>query len=69
VTKQPDFDDGIDDGTGKGISRVAPMYGGLAYDGSPQDAAWLREYLAASGSDDSDLGVLLSGPFVGEATR
>jgi phospholipid/cholesterol/gamma-HCH transport system substrate-binding protein len=69
VTKQPDFDDGIDDGTGKGISRVAPMYGGLAYDGSPQDAAWLREYLAASGSDDSDLSVLLSGPFVGEATR
>jgi phospholipid/cholesterol/gamma-HCH transport system substrate-binding protein len=69
VTKQPNFDDGIDDGTGKGISRVAPGAGGLGYDGSPQDAAWLREYLRATGGDDSDLNVLLSGPFVGEATR
>jgi phospholipid/cholesterol/gamma-HCH transport system substrate-binding protein len=73
VTKQPDFNDGIDEPTGKGTSRVAPQYAdryaGLSYDASPQDAAWLREYLRASGSDDSDLGVLLSGPFVGEASR
>ena len=70
VTKQPDFNDGIDEPTGKGTSRVAPLeYAGLAYDASPQDAAWLREYLRASGVDDSDLGVLLSGPFVGEAQR
>ena len=69
VTKQPDFDDGIDEPTGKGTSRVAPQYAGLAYDAGPQDAAWLREYLRASGADDSDLGVLLSGPFVGEARR
>ena len=69
VTKQPDFNDGIDEPTGKGTSRVAPQYAGLAYDASPQDAAWLREYLRASGADDSDLGVLLAGPFVGEAQR
>jgi phospholipid/cholesterol/gamma-HCH transport system substrate-binding protein len=69
VTKQPDFNDGIDEPTGKGTSRVAPQYAGLAYDASPQDAAWLREYLRASGGDDSDLGVLLAGPFVGEAQR
>ncbi len=73
VTKQPDFNDGIDEPTGKGTSRVAPQYSqqyaGLAYDASPQDAAWLREYLRSSGADDSDLGVLLSGPFVGEAQR
>ena len=73
VTKQPDFNDGIDRPTNKGTSRVAPQYtgqyAGLAYDGSPQDAAWLREYLRASGADDSDLGVLLAGPFVGEASR
>ena len=73
VTKQPDFNDGIDEPTGKGTSRVAPeysdQYAGLGYDAGPQDAAWLREYLRASGSDASDLGVLLSGPFVGEARR
>jgi phospholipid/cholesterol/gamma-HCH transport system substrate-binding protein len=69
VTKQPDFNDGIDRPTNKGTSRVAPDYAGLAYDGSPQDAAWLREYLRASGADASDLGVLLAGPFVGEAPR
>jgi phospholipid/cholesterol/gamma-HCH transport system substrate-binding protein len=66
VTKQPDFNDGIDEPTGKGTSRVAPPYAGLGYDAGPQDAAWLREYLRSSGSDDSDLGVLMSGPFVGE---
>ncbi|HWM75008.1 MAG TPA: MCE family protein [Nocardioides sp.] len=69
VTKQPDFNDGIDEPTNKGTSRVAPQYAGLAYDASPQDAAWLREYLRATGTDDSDLGVLLAGPFVGEAQR
>jgi phospholipid/cholesterol/gamma-HCH transport system substrate-binding protein len=69
VTKQPDFNDGIDRPTGKGTSRVAPQYAGLEYDGSPRDAAWLREYLRASGADDSDLGVLFAGPFVGEAPR
>lgn len=69
VTKQPDFNDGIDEPTGKGTSRVAPQYAGLAYDAGPQDAALLRAYLQASGADDSDLGVLLSGPFVGEARR
>ena len=51
------------------LPRAAPQYAGLAYDASPQDAAWLREYLRASGADDSDLGVLLAGPFVGEAQR
>ncbi len=69
VTKQPDFNDGIDEPTGKGTSRVGPQYAGLAYDAGPQDAAWLRQYLRASGADDSDLGVLLAGPFVGEAQR
>ena len=69
VTKQPDFNDGVDEPTGKGTSRVAPQYAGLTYDAGPQDAAWLREYLRASGADASDLGLLLSGPFVGEARR
>ncbi len=73
VTKQPNFADGIDEGTGKGTSRVAPdysgQYAGLAYNAGPQDAAWLREYLRASNADDSDLGVLLAGPFVGEASN
>ncbi len=67
MTKQPDFNDGVDEPTGKGTSRVAPQYAGLAYDAGPQDAAWLREYLRVSGANDSDLGLLLSGPFVGEA--
>ena len=69
VTKQPDFNDGVDEPTGKGTSRVGPQYAGFAYDAGPQDAAWLRQYLRASGAEDSDLGVLLAGPFVGEARR
>jgi len=63
VTKQPNFADGIDRPTGKGTSRAIP-----GYDASPRQAAWLRSYLASAGQDDSDLGVLLSGPFVKEAS-
>jgi phospholipid/cholesterol/gamma-HCH transport system substrate-binding protein len=64
VSKQPNFNDGIDTPTGKGTDRVIP-----GYDASPRSAAWLRNYLASSGNDDSDLGVLLAGPFMGEASN
>lgn len=64
VTKQPNFIDGIDTPTGKGTSRAIP-----GYDASPRSAAWLRSYLASAGGDDSDLSLLLSGPFLGEASN
>jgi len=69
VRKQPDFNDGIDEPTGKGTSRVAPDYDLPAYDAGPLDAALLRQFLRASGGNDSDLGLLLSGPLYGEASR
>ncbi len=67
VRKQPDFNDGIDEPTGKGTSRVAPRYDDYRYSGSPADAAVLRQMLVASGAEDTDLGALLAGPLVGEA--
>lgn len=63
VTKQPNFNDGVDQPTGKGTMRVAPGYG---YTGAPQDVSMLKEYLRAGGSEGSDLEALLTGPFLRE---
>ena len=67
LRKQPNFNDGIDEPTGKGTSRVGPRYSSHRYSGNPADAAVLRQMLVASGSQDTDLGALLAGPLVGEA--
>ncbi|MBA3780693.1 MAG: MCE family protein [Nocardioides sp.] len=71
VRSQPNFDDGVDEPTGKGISRVAPGFGqtwtgGYGYAGSPEESAVLKELmgpaLGSSAADVPDLGVLLLGP-------
>jgi phospholipid/cholesterol/gamma-HCH transport system substrate-binding protein len=69
---QPDFDDGVDEPTGKGTSRVAPTYSqdryplGAGYAGSTAEADLLTSLLAPAlgvrAEDVSDLGVLLVGP-------
>jgi phospholipid/cholesterol/gamma-HCH transport system substrate-binding protein len=68
VRHQPDMDDGVDEPTGKGTSRVAPAYyrdgGGLA--GSLRESALLKSLLGPAlglpARDVPDLGVLLVGP-------
>jgi phospholipid/cholesterol/gamma-HCH transport system substrate-binding protein len=68
VRHQPDMDDGVDEPTGKGTSRVAPQYltGGAGWAGSPQESSLLKSFLGPAlglGVDDvPDLGVLLVGP-------
>ncbi|MBA2955725.1 MCE family protein [Nocardioides sp. MAH-18] len=70
VRHQPDFDDGVDEPTGKGTSRVAPgAYAarhGVAAPGTPQESDLLRSLLGpalAVGPDEvPDLGLLLVGP-------
>jgi phospholipid/cholesterol/gamma-HCH transport system substrate-binding protein len=70
VRHQPDFNDGVDEPTGKGTSRVAPgAYAarhGVAAPGTPQESDLLRSLLgpALGVSDDEvpDLGLLLVGP-------
>jgi phospholipid/cholesterol/gamma-HCH transport system substrate-binding protein len=64
---QPDFDDGVDTPTGKGISRVAPDYGGGAgYAGTGDEADLLKSLLGpglgVTADAVPDLGVLLVGP-------
>jgi len=65
---QPDFNDGVDEPTGKGTSRVAPTYykAGTGYAGSPAEADLIKALLApalgVSGEDVPDLGILLVGP-------
>ena len=64
----PDFDDGVDEPTGKGTSRVVPNAGfrssGLA--GSPEETALLRSLLGpalgVTADEVPDLGLLLVGP-------
>lgn len=69
---QPDFDDGIDEPTGKGTSRAAPDFAvdsdPLGYRGTPDDVTVLRSLLRRSYGEEagSDLGVLLAGPLVAE---
>ena len=68
VTHQPDFGDGVDEPTGKGISRVGTSWStdGAGYVGSAQEAAVLKGLLGpaigATAADVPDLGVLLVGP-------
>lgn len=64
---QPDFDDGVDEPTGKGISRVAPNpWLQSAGPGSPAETDLLRSLLGPAlgvGADEvPDLGPLLVGP-------
>jgi phospholipid/cholesterol/gamma-HCH transport system substrate-binding protein len=76
LTHQPDFDDGLDSPTGKGISRGAPGYGarpgrstspnGAGYVGGPAEAGLLKSLLGPAlgltPEQVDDLGVLLVGP-------
>jgi phospholipid/cholesterol/gamma-HCH transport system substrate-binding protein len=73
VTSQPNFDDGVDTPTGKGISRVAPGFGtapawsnGSGYVGGRDEAGLLRTLLGptlgVTPEDVDDLGVLLVAP-------
>jgi phospholipid/cholesterol/gamma-HCH transport system substrate-binding protein len=61
----PNYNDGVDEPTGKGTMRVAPGYDDpLGYAGAPDDVATLRKLLAQryGAGADSSLGVLLAGP-------
>ena len=68
VTHQPNFGDGVDEPTGKGITRVGTSWStdGSGYVGSAQEAAVLKGLLGpaigATAADVPDLGVLLLGP-------
>jgi phospholipid/cholesterol/gamma-HCH transport system substrate-binding protein len=67
VRHQPNFDDGVDEPTGKGTSRVAPNASfRTGTPGSPTETALLRSLLAptlgVSDAEVPDLGVLLVGP-------
>lgn len=69
VRHQPNMDDGVDEPTGKGTSRVAPRYyrtNGAGYAGSPEESALLKSLLGPglglTAADVPDLGVLLIGP-------
>jgi phospholipid/cholesterol/gamma-HCH transport system substrate-binding protein len=66
VRHQPDFDDGVDEPTGKGTSRVAPNRFFRASAGSTQEDDLLRSLLGpalgVSSADVPDLGLLLVGP-------
>lgn len=68
-TNVPNFNDGVDEPTGKGTMRVAPGFGdALGYRGTPEDVAMLRTLMASEyGEDNADLGVLLAGPVMAEA--
>ncbi len=65
---QPNMNDGVDEPTGKGTSRVAPNYysADASMVGSPQESALLKSLLGPalglSASEVPDLGVLLLGP-------
>jgi len=62
----PDFNDGIEQPTGKGTRRVAPGTADSGYAGSAAEAAMLKALmspvLGVSAEDVPDLGVLLLGP-------
>ena len=67
VTSQPDFDDGVDSPTGKGISRAGARYtDGAGYAGGPDEAGLLKSLLGPSlgktPDQVGDLGVLLVAP-------
>lgn len=68
VRHQPNMDDGVDEPTGKGTSRIAPSYyrTGAGYAGSRQESYLLKSLLGPglglAAEDVPDLGVLLVGP-------
>jgi len=65
----PNFDDGVDEPTGKGTMRVPPGFeDAVGYRGTPEDVETLRQLLSATHGEDaaSGLGVLLAGPVVAE---
>jgi phospholipid/cholesterol/gamma-HCH transport system substrate-binding protein len=66
VRHQPDFDDGVDEPTGKGTSRVVPNQYFRTTVGTPRESDLLRSLLApalgVSADDVPDLGLLLVGP-------
>lgn len=69
VRAQPNFDDGVDEPTGKGTSRVAPgpwFRSSEGWTGTANESSFLKELLApglgVSSADVSDLGPLLIGP-------
>ena len=69
VKRVPNFNDGVDEPTGKGTDRVAPGYGlrdGSGYFGSAAETDLYRSLLApgmgVSPDQVSDLGALLMGP-------
>jgi phospholipid/cholesterol/gamma-HCH transport system substrate-binding protein len=66
VRHQPDFDDGVDEPTGKGTSRVAPRQFFRTSVGTSYESDLLRSLLGPAlgvGADDvPDLGLLLVGP-------
>jgi len=69
VRHQPNFNDGVDEPTGKGTSRIAPSYyfrDGMGYAGSPQESAVLNDLLGPGlglpADSVPDLGALLVGP-------
>ncbi|MEV7430141.1 MCE family protein [Nocardioides sp. NPDC092400] len=67
VRHQPDFNDGVDEATGKGTSRVAPGYlGGPGYAGSEAESVVLKSLLApglgTTTESVDDLGPLLVAP-------
>ena len=66
----PNFDDGVDEPTGKGTVRVPVGYDDeLGYRGTPDDMALLRQMMVEAYGEDAatDLGLLLAGPIVAEA--
>jgi phospholipid/cholesterol/gamma-HCH transport system substrate-binding protein len=66
VRHQPDFNDGVDEPTGKGTSRVVPNQYFRTSVGSTQESELLRSLLGpalgVSAADVPDLGLLLVGP-------
>ena len=69
-TNVPNFNDGVDEPTGKGTMRVAPGFENpVGYRGTPEDVAMLRQLLRGTYGEgaDSGLGVMLAGPIVAEA--
>ncbi len=66
---QPDFNDGVDEPTGKGTSRVPFGDGDYTYSGGPHDLRVLKRMLTATGFRSTDLGALLAGPLVAEGVR
>ena len=66
VRHQPNFNDGVDEPTGKGTDRVAPDYYRTDLAGSRQESDLLKSLLGPAlgetATDVPDLGVLLVGP-------